>query len=379
MGAPAGSRRLAIVERKTVHRERFAYCAHPHLAVAVDGAWLLVFNRAPRREIILHPPQDPEYRNVLMRSEDEGGAWSSPSVVPSYGWSGVECAGLTALQDGRLLLNQWRFEWLPLPAATISRRRDVALPDRLFAALAASPELDAFSASAAADPARAFPWARGGGEAVVHLSDDGGRSFSATRRIDTGEFSGGYGMRGGVELPNGDVLLPLSDAPHYRRVFVVRSADRGESWSAPRLAAAGEGHEFEEPAPFVLRSGRIVLLLRDNVTRVLHSVASSDGGETWSAATPTGVEGYPAHMIALDDGRYACVVGRRRPPFGVCLHLSRDGEAWSAAIPLVEDLPNKDLGYPTAALRKNGDLVVVYYAQDRHGVTGIDMLTARPL
>lgn len=33
-----------IVERKALHRERFAYCAHPHLAVTASGAWLLVFN-----------------------------------------------------------------------------------------------------------------------------------------------------------------------------------------------------------------------------------------------------------------------------------------------------------------------------------------------
>jgi len=40
-------------------------------------------------------------------------------------------------------------------------------------------------------------------------------------------------------------------------------------------------------------------------------------------------------------------------------------------------LPTKDLGYPTAALRHNGDLVVVFYARDADGVTGLHSLTVR--
>lgn len=312
-----------------------------------------------------------------MRSDDKGRTWSAAAVVPNYDWSGVECAGLTPLKSGRVLLNQWRFDWLPLPLAEASGRRAVR-PDRLFAGLAVSPELASFGASVASAPAKAFPWARAGGVTAVHLSDDDGASFTQTHLIDVSPFSGGYGTRGGVELANGDILLPLSDVPHYRQVFVVHSRDDGETWSAPTLAATGEGHEFEEPATLVLRSGRIVMLLRDNVTRVLHSVVSDDGGDIWSPPRATGLLGYPAQMLALADGRIAAVVGQRRPPFGICLHVSADGERWDAPpLALVDDLPNKDLGYPAMAQRANGDLVVVYYAQDRDGVTGIDSVTVR--
>ena len=31
-------------------------------------------------------------------------------------------------------------------------------------------------------------------------------------------------MRGALVLPNGDLLLPLTDIPNYRRVFVLRSS-----------------------------------------------------------------------------------------------------------------------------------------------------------
>ena len=89
------------MDHQTIHRDPHAYCAHPHLAVAANDNWLLVFNQSRRRAGVLHPPQDPLYCNVLMRSADEGRSWSAPSVVPGFGWQGVECAGLTPLRSGR--------------------------------------------------------------------------------------------------------------------------------------------------------------------------------------------------------------------------------------------------------------------------------------
>ena len=90
-------------EHRVVHRDPFAYCAHPHALALPDGRWLCVFNRSFRRPLVLHPQQDPFFHNVLIRSQDQGRTWSPPAVVPGFGWQGVECAGLTALDDGRLL------------------------------------------------------------------------------------------------------------------------------------------------------------------------------------------------------------------------------------------------------------------------------------
>ena len=166
----------------------------------------------------------------------------------------------------------------------------------------------------AADPERFVPWARGPGRTFVHISDDAGETFGRSVEIATAPFSGGYGMRGAVELPGGEVLLPLCDVPDYRRIFVVRSPDAGESWGPPVAAAEADGLMFEEPAPSLLASGQLLLGLRENSNRTIFTVHSDDAGRTWSEPRPTGIDGYPAHLLQLGDGRILCTYGFRRSP-----------------------------------------------------------------
>ena len=365
---------MHVLEERLIHADRHSYCAHPHGVRLASGEIIVVFNRAPRRDFILHPPQDPTFENVLIRSSDEGQTWSAPSVVPDYGWSGVECAGLTALRSGCVLLNQWRFRWYPLPLARkLAASEPIAFPRDWVGALAASLELDS-GAALKRDPERLVPWARGLGGTFVHLSDEGGTTFDRSVEIDTAPFSGGYGMRGAVELGDGTIVLPLSDVPAYERIFVVRSRDNGATWGAPILAAAEAGAEFEEPAPLLLPSGRILLALRENHVRTIFTVHSDDGGATWSKPEPTGIDGYPAHLLLLDDGSILCTYGDRKPPFAIRAVVSSDGGgSWktSAVITIRDRLPNKDLGYPFTLRLSDGDLLTVYYAEDSSGVTGI--------
>lgn len=368
--APLADRRI---DHQIIHHDPHAYSAHPHLAVAANDNWLLVFTQTRRRAGVLHPPQDPFYVNMLMRSADEGKNWSTASVVPDFGWSGVECAGLTCLRSGTVLLNQWRFGWHTLAHAEAHLPRQAYVrPEALLGAEAMASELSDWAPDEKSIGER-FPWARAGGETWMHRSTDGGVTFTASAKVETTPFSGGYGMRGAIET--GDtIILPLSDVPHYRSVFAIRSEDGGQSWSPPTLVAAADGHAFEEPAPLLLRSGAILMLLRDNVSRILHAVHSSDDGLSWSAPTPTGIADYPADLAELDDGRIVCVAGRRRPPYGISLYISEDeGRSWNfdAPVAIRSDLPNRDLGYPSVAQRSDGSLFIAYYAQDSQGVTGI--------
>jgi hypothetical protein len=281
---------------------------------------------------------------------------------------------LTVLRSGRVLLNQWRFRWYPPGVECDPRDDTVATPEDLERMLNDSGDLDGTAGAASARDL--LPCRRGGGETWVHLSDDGGRTFRRSLTIDTGAYSGGYGMRGAIELPDGDILLPLSDVPRYARVFVVRSKDGGETWLAPEPVAEAPGKAFEEPAPLCLADGRIVLMLRENNSRILHCVTSDDGGRTWTRPRPSGIGEYPAHLFELTDGRLLCLAGRRRPPFGATAYFSHDrGETWDLNNPVVvrDDLANRDLGYPTGVLAGDHALNVFCYGQDRRGITGIDM------
>jgi hypothetical protein len=365
--------RRFLEERWLIHDEH-SYIAHPHLARLTSGVWALIANRAPRRIVTMHPPQDPEFVNVLITSSDEGASWTPPCVVPAYGWSGLECAGLTALADGGLLVNQWRFRWYSYRAAPSEQSEPLLRePAALRQSLLDSSELD--SEAVAGTRAEAImPWARGGGEAFVHRSDDGARTWRISSPIVTAPYSGGYGMRGGVVFDDGEILLPLSDVPHYERIFLVRSRDGGASWGRPEPVAETVGHAYEEPAPVLLANGRVVMLLRENVSRTLYSLYSDDRGVSWSKPQPTGIACYPAHVLSLADGRLVAVAGRRMPPFGISLFVSADhGRRWQVEQPVVirTDLPNRDLGYPTAVQRSDGSLFVAYYYRDRTGVTAI--------
>jgi hypothetical protein len=357
-----------------LHKDLYAYSAHPQIAAAANGDWLVVFNKAPRRPFILHPPEEPLFRNVVMRSRDRGTSWSAPEVAPTYEWSGTECASLTALRDGRMMLNQWRFRWYPLGLAQRRRTTErLVFPAALLSGWARSPEHDA-DAYRALPPEQLAPWARGGGETFVHLSDDDGASWTGSVRIDTSPYEGGYGMRGACALTNGDLLLPLSDVPNYRVVFVVRSRDSGRSWDRPSEVARRDGSEFEEPSLIQLPSGRLLTLMRDNGTRHLHQCVSDDEGRSWSAPRGLPIGGYPPHLLLLPDGRVLCTYGWRQPDFGIRAVLSADGgETWDTdrTIRIRGDLPNKDLGYPCTLLDADGSLFTVYYGQDGDGVTCI--------
>lgn len=363
----------AARDHAVIYEDPHRYVAHPHMAVLASGDWLLVANRAPRRHVTMHPPQDPEFTNILLRSGDEGETWSAPTVLPAFGVTGTECAGLTVLQDGVVLANQWRFRWYQ-PGDPAAGTDPLHVPaETLKAGLVASTEIGAAGLEGI-PAARLMPWSRGGGRTVVSRSLDDGLTFPQQVEVDTDPYSGGYGMRGGVVLDDGSVLLPLSDVPHYARIFLVRSGDGGRTFGAPEPVAGLDGMEFEEPAPLVLADGDILMLLRENVSRTLFAVRSADGGRTWSAPRPTGIASYPAHLLNLPDGRVLAVAGRRRPPFGIEAFVSRDGgRSFDADRPIVvrDDLPDKDLGYPTAALRRDGRLFIAYYSREESGVTGL--------
>jgi BNR repeat-like domain len=359
-------------EHSILHKDPSAYCAHPQIVVAGNGDWLVVFNRGPRRPLVLHPPEDPQFQNVIIRSRDRGRSWSALRIVPSDAYSGTECAALTLLHDGSIMLHQWQFTWHPLMRARkLPDQSSLTYPDRFMRGWLDSPEHET-SAYRNTAPEQLAPWVRGPGRTFAHFSGDHGTSFTRTIEIDTAPFSGGYGMRSALQLPDGEIILPLSDVPHYRTVFVVTSSDNGRAWQKPRLIAQQPGSEFEEPSILRASSGKIIMVLRDNGTRRLHQVHSLDDGVSWSAPRMLPIEGYPADLLDLGGDGLLMTYGWRLPDFGIRAVRSQDeGQTWQIdeVIRIRGGLPGKNLGYPVTIDAGDGSLLTVYYGEDTDGVT----------
>ena len=137
--------------------------------------------------------------------------------------------------------------------------------------------------------------------------------------------------------------------------------------------AAMTGRWFEEPAPLLLRSGRLLILLRENRSKSLWQTWSDDGGRSWAEPMPTGIDGYPGQLCQLSDGRILCTYGFRRPPYAIRAAISTSEGDFRHVVDQIEiraNLPTRDLGYPCTVRSQHGFLSV-YYARDEVGVTAI--------
>src|SRR5919204_3010810 len=240
----------AVVEsHAVVYRTPHAYCSHPSIALLAGGDWLVAFGESMQRRPFLHPPSDPRFLNHVTRSSDRGRTWTQPQVAPGYDWYGVETPGIAAISTGEVLLNQWRFHWYP---------RD------LGRALWEAGEREIFVCGAVDDPSahawhparseedwerHPFAWVRADGGAFVHISGDGGRTWTHTVEIDVSPYRGAFSPKGAVELSSGELLLALGshDYDPAAASFVVRSSDRGRSWGSPVEVARMPGRVFSEP------------------------------------------------------------------------------------------------------------------------------------
>ena len=357
-----------------VHKDDFAYISHPSIAVLANGDWLAAFNHSRRRQPFHHPPNDPLFRTLLARSSDRGQTWSDPWFAPDFDWYGTECPGIAQLRGGPVVLTQFRFAWYPLGLAKKLRAQGVAVEIDL-------PGEGMTSEIGDDDWARAqHTWARGAHGLYAHLSDDGGETFGQTVKIDCGPYIDGYTRTGVTQLADGRVAYAVAEHPTGRGNYILFSGDGGASWDPPVSIVEPADSIFSEPDIAEVAPGELYCILRCERPRpegggyYLHACRSEDGGNTWSAPEVTAMEGIPGQLLNLADGRLLCTYARRRAPFGIFASLSEDGgQTWQVDREIIirNDLPNRDLGYPTTIEYEPGKLFVCYYGQELDGVTCI--------
>ncbi len=179
---------------------------------------------------------------------------------------------------------------------------------------------------------------------------------------------------GPAVLSDGRLLIvrnPVVESKDYGKTWTkIASIEKdAETWKS-RYAFLSEQHAVEAS------DGRLVALSRyaDGKDIDLRQAVSFDGGKTWSRPRPTGMQGYPAHLLKLDNGWLLASYGRRTAPMGQRACISKDhGETW-----LVDEeitLSNAvlqgrgDLGYPASVQLPDGTIWTVYYQVEKesHG------------
>jgi hypothetical protein len=185
----------------------------------------------------------------------------------------------------------------------------------------------------------------------VRRSTDGGLKWGPPAPAATDAVSHGAI----VELPGGELLIPLYDKPSgagWERATVARSTDGGRTWSPPAVVAEAPGINFQEPTLTVL-AGQIVCLIRTTVG-VAYVSRSADDGRTWTAAVPTDMPASSHHALLLSTGEVLVTYGdlsdrysRHRETVG---RLIRDpAGSWDAAGDVqIYDSNHKDQANPSS-------------------------------
>ena len=362
LNTPLRQDHAEILWTKPICKEPNRYPAWPTICRRKNGELLVAFSG----DRVAHV--SPDGKVQLIRSNDNGETWSAPATIVD-GVLDDRDGGILELDDGTLILKYFtsiNFTVCDIPAWN-------AYYDGL----------------SEADVLRDFG-------SFVRRSTDGGLTWGPAIRTV------GSTPHGPVKMKDGSILLvatqhhfPKSGKP--ANVFddepsiqtVETSSDGGLSWqkiaeipdNPPRILAK----DLCEPTAIDLGGGRIVAMLRWE-TDCCHLIQSesSDGGKTWSAPWVTDIDGFPPHLLQLDDGGVLCTYSSRRDGrWGEYARISRDGcKTWNAVgeikldgLPLETTSYGVDFGYPSTVRLSDGSFLTAYYRAAMPGESPSIMLT----
>ncbi len=191
----------------------------------------------------------------------------------------------------------------------------------------------------------------------LQTSPDGQR-WSAPRILD--DRAGLMFRSKPVELPNGNLLLPIYDETRWQSLSLI-SADGGNTWKLgqPIVTPPGNIH----PCVVPLSDGRLLAYLRTGgAGGWIWQMFSHDNGWMWDTPTPThfpnpnsGID-----LIRLRNGHLALAFNdspHRRTPLRVALSYD-EGQTWDH-VQTLED-SDGEFSYPTLLQTRDGRIHCVY-------------------
>lgn len=214
-------------------------------------------------------------------------------------------------------------------------------------------------------------------ETWVTVSEDEGEAWSEPTELVPGDKGG----RGPVKnkpiiLSNGAWLAPASDEDGPWNVFVDRSTDGGETWTATDYVSI-DSTEFSgkgaiQPTLWESEPGHVHMLVRTSAG-VIGRSDSDDYGKTWSPLYKTSLPNPNSgiDLVKLDDGTLVLAYnpddknwGDRAP---LTLAVSEDnGETWPYKLDIETGDPDDEFSYPS--IISDGQKVYAVYTWQREKV-----------
>jgi len=301
---------------------------------------------------------------MVRRSTDGGATWSEPVAAASYEHGIAANADLLQLDDGRVLLF---YNERP--------RRDGRHPFTIR----------------------------------MCTSADGGRTWTARAEpvyVADMRFANGCWEPAAVQLPSGEVLLFFANENPYRdtaeqEISLMRSTDRGQTWSPARTFAFRRGKRDGMPVPAVLADGKtLAVAIEDEGPRARQRLQPAI--LRWSvedANAPLPIDGTdPRRRSALGDAITANVYagapflrtlpsgatilschsdegGRRAPQMVVCVGDADAGGFAQRSAPF--ELPADVGGMWNALFVKNATTVIALTSTKIDGKRGIWAIDGR--
>lgn len=142
--------------------------------------------------------------------------------------------------------------------------------------------------------------------ALLVYSDDYGSTWSSAVVLDAGFTDFQLGSSAPIELPGGDLIVPvegMDSGDTLSSVRVIFSSDDGATWGSEVIVAEGT-RNYYEPCIVRLNNDDLVCLLRtaDSPSGDIYQSRSTDDGATWSSpALAFAGNGMP-HVIQGSSG-----------------------------------------------------------------------------
>lgn len=291
---------------------------------------------------------------TLFISRDNGETWSEPIVIHDSPLDDRD-VGLVSLKN-QIVMATW-FTLDPRQFRDgFEKWPDEDMKNRMRARLSALTDTTVKEHSGS--------WTR--------VSFDSGKTWSEPRRCPVSSPHGPILMKNGSLLYLGKQFSGNLTRP-WGEVAAAVSIDYGATWKEIGTVPLPEGcrvDQVHEPHVCEMPDGRLVGVLRvhDAPFGTTWLTESTDGGRTWSNPVPMPVKSVPAHLMLHSGGTLVCTYGYRHEPYGQHVIFSNDeGRTWIHDMPLREDGPDHDLGYPGTVELGDGSLLTVYYQKAEAG------------